>query len=114
MSKELKPEPKKKIKAFRNKKLNKHDLIKFTNAGWSIEDLLEYTGMSKNALLAFMKGYDIKVKKAVVPKGFLYKKNIVANEDAIEEPMRFSRFILIFGSIIISVICMIVALCSFF
>ena len=42
-------------------KLNKHDLIKLINAGWSIEDLLEYTGMSKKALLAFMKRNDIKV-----------------------------------------------------
>lgn len=67
------------------KKLNKHDLIKFTNAGWSIEDLLEYTGMSKKALLAFMKGHDIKVKKAVVPKEDPSQKK--ANKHAINKPM---------------------------
>ena len=67
------------------KKLNKKNIVRDINAGYSINDIAEYLEVSKKTLLTFM------------------KKDNVANKDAIKEFMVISVFGFVLGGVIIGI-----------
>lgn len=48
------------------KKLNKKNIVMDINAGYSVNDIAEYVGVSEKTLLAFMKKNNIKTKKPTI------------------------------------------------